>query len=236
MRRQASGERAELQGLHVCNSCNNTSASRSMERVHRAARAQARANTQGDRRGRARAVRRARASTTRRSRRSPRPPTSRRAPSRATSRQGGPRVPRRRRGVRRRSRRASRARRRARRPPTRCARGSERWLERDDGARGGACDAAAAVIDADEGLRAHEHRSCCAPRRARRRVRARPRRRPDELEPRMAAAATITVFELLGQALEPADRRSRRGLAVARPRAPVHRRRDRRAARLTYRR
>ena len=62
------------------------------------------------------------------------------------------------------------------------------------------------MIDADEDLRAYERRlmgraeACFAEAIARDLGVD-----PDELEPRLAAAATITVFELLGEALEPAD-------------------------------
>jgi len=64
------------------------------------------------------------------------------------------------------------------------------------------------VIDADEGLRAYERRlmlraeDCIAEAIARDLDVA-----ADELEPRLAAAATITVFQLLGEALEPTDPR-----------------------------
>jgi AcrR family transcriptional regulator len=62
------------------------------------------------------------------------------------------------------------------------------------------------VIDADDDLRAYERRlmgraeECIAQAIARDLGVD-----PDELEPRLAAAATITVFQLLGEALEPAD-------------------------------
>ena len=62
------------------------------------------------------------------------------------------------------------------------------------------------MIDADEDLRAYEHRLHG---RAEASIAAAIARDlgvdPDDLEPRLAAAATITVFELLGEALEPAD-------------------------------
>jgi AcrR family transcriptional regulator len=62
------------------------------------------------------------------------------------------------------------------------------------------------IIDADEDLRAYERRlmgraeECIAEAIARDLGVD-----PGELEPRLAAAATITVFELLGEALEPTD-------------------------------
>ena len=60
------------------------------------------------------------------------------------------------------------------------------------------------VIDADEGLRAYERRLLV---RAQDCLTAAIARDlgvgPDGLEPRMAAAATMTVFELLGEAFEP---------------------------------
>jgi hypothetical protein len=64
------------------------------------------------------------------------------------------------------------------------------------------------VIDADDGLRAYERRlmlraeDCIAEAIARDLDVA-----ADDLEPRLAAAATITVFQLLGEALEPTDPR-----------------------------
>jgi AcrR family transcriptional regulator len=61
------------------------------------------------------------------------------------------------------------------------------------------------IVAADEGLRAYEHRLM---RRAQHAIGAAIARdlgvSADELEPRMAAAATVTVFELLGEVLEPA--------------------------------
>ena len=62
------------------------------------------------------------------------------------------------------------------------------------------------VIDADEDLRAYERRLIGRAEASIAEAIARDLGvDPDELEPRLAAAATITVFELLGEALEPAD-------------------------------
>jgi hypothetical protein len=62
------------------------------------------------------------------------------------------------------------------------------------------------VIRADDGLRAHEHRYM---RRVQELIAAAVARdlgaSPDDLEPRMAAAATLTVFDLLGEDYEDAD-------------------------------
>ena len=68
------------------------------------------------------------------------------------------------------------------------------------------------VIDADEGLRAYEHRFMLRAQDAIAEAIARDLGvAPGDLEPRMAAAATLTVFYLLGEGSSPADaaRRSR---------------------------
>ncbi len=61
------------------------------------------------------------------------------------------------------------------------------------------------IVEADEGLRAYEHRLML---RAQDAIAAAIARdlgvSATDLEPRMAAAATVTIFELLGQVLEPA--------------------------------
>ena len=63
-----------------------------------------------------------------------------------------------------------------------------------------------AVIDADEDLCAYEHRYLARAQAALTEAFAADLRvGPDALEPRMAAAATVTVFELLGRDLDPAD-------------------------------
>jgi hypothetical protein len=60
------------------------------------------------------------------------------------------------------------------------------------------------VIDADERLRAHEQRILGRAQRAIAESIAHDLGVPaDDLEPRLAAAATMTVFELLGEHLEP---------------------------------
>jgi hypothetical protein len=62
-----------------------------------------------------------------------------------------------------------------------------------------------AVIDADEDLCAYEHRFLARAQEALTEAFAADLGAgPDALEPRMAAAATMTVFELLGRDLEPA--------------------------------
>jgi AcrR family transcriptional regulator len=61
------------------------------------------------------------------------------------------------------------------------------------------------IIEGDETLRAYEHRLMLQAQDAIAAAFARDLGvDPGELEPRMAAAATLTVFELLGEALEPA--------------------------------
>jgi AcrR family transcriptional regulator len=63
-----------------------------------------------------------------------------------------------------------------------------------------------AVIDADEDLCAHEHRYLGRAQAALTEAFAADLGvAPDALEPRMAAAATVTVFELLGRDIEKAD-------------------------------
>ena len=63
-----------------------------------------------------------------------------------------------------------------------------------------------AVIDADEDLCAYEHRYLARAQAALTEAFAADLRvGPDAVEPRMAAAATVTVFELLGRDLDPAD-------------------------------
>ena len=63
-----------------------------------------------------------------------------------------------------------------------------------------------AVIDADENLRAYEHRFMARAQVALAEAFAADLGvAPDALEPRMAASATITVFELLGRDLDPAE-------------------------------
>jgi AcrR family transcriptional regulator len=62
------------------------------------------------------------------------------------------------------------------------------------------------VIHADEGLRAHEHHSWARVQESLAAAIARDLGVPaDDLEPRMAAAATLTVFELLGKHDDDAD-------------------------------
>jgi AcrR family transcriptional regulator len=63
-----------------------------------------------------------------------------------------------------------------------------------------------AVIDADESLRAYEHRFLARAQAALTEAFAADLGlAPDALEPRMAAAATVTVFQMLGRDLDPAD-------------------------------
>ena len=71
------------------------------------------------------------------------------------------------------------------------------------------CAARRAVIDADGALRAYEHRYLDRAQAALVEAFAVDLGlAPDELEPRMAAAATMTVFQLLGRDVDPARRRS----------------------------
>ena len=85
------------------------------------------------------------------------------------------------------------------------------------------------VIRADDALRAYEHHHTLRVQQIIAAVIAHDLGvSADDLEPRMAAAATLTVFDLLGRG----PRRRRRGQAVRgrRSRAAVHRRRDQRSA------
>ena len=62
------------------------------------------------------------------------------------------------------------------------------------------------VIHADDGLRAHEHHSWARVQESLAAAIARDLGvSADDLEPRMAAAATLTVFELLGEDYDDAD-------------------------------
>ena len=71
------------------------------------------------------------------------------------------------------------------------------------------------IVASDEGLRAYEHRFILRAQGAIAEAMARDLGvSPTELEPRMAAAATLTVFEVLEQALEPAGLSDRDALAV----------------------
>jgi AcrR family transcriptional regulator len=71
------------------------------------------------------------------------------------------------------------------------------------------------VVEADEALRAYEHRFMHRAGDAIAEAVARDLGcDPSELEPRMAAAATLAVFELLDAALEPARRSDRDALAL----------------------
>ena len=76
----------------------------------------------------------------------------------------------------------------------------------EEGARGSERQARHRVIRADEGLRAHEHHLM---RHVQEMVAAAIARdlgvSADDVEPRMAAAATLTVFELLGEDYKNAD-------------------------------
>ena len=139
-------------------------------------------------------------------------------------------------GVRARSRRAS-----ASAPPGETAADALRaWIEgwlQAHAARGAERAQRRRVMAADEGaarLRAPLHAARAGD--DRRGDRARPRRRADDLEPRMAAAATVTVFDLLGEtlttdALFEGEEVRAGGARAARPRARLHRRRHRGPAR-----
>ena len=71
------------------------------------------------------------------------------------------------------------------------------------------------IVAQDEGLRAYEHRFMLRAQAAIAEAIARDLGvAPTELEPRMAAAATLTVFELLGEVLEPVGLSDRDALAV----------------------
>ena len=81
------------------------------------------------------------------------------------------------------------------------------WIERWLGEQGGHDEELARrrrIVQADEGLRAYEHRLMLRAQDAIGAAIARDLGVPAAaLEPRMAAAATVTVFEVLGQLVEP---------------------------------
>ena len=143
--------------------------------------------------------------------------------------QGGPRVPRRRGGVRRLRRRACATGSPARPRPTRCASWIRSLLRGGRAARERAPDRVGGSSTPTRACACYEHHSCA---RVQERLAAAIARdlgaSADDLEPRMAAAATLTVFELLGRHDDDAD--PAEALARHRPRAAVHRRRDQRAA------
>ena len=176
-----------------------------------------------------------RASRRPRSRRSRKPPTSRRGRCPPTSRA-------------RRSSRCPTARRRSRRCARACTAGRAEetaadalrawiggWLERqaeqEDELR-----VRRRVVRAHEGLRAYEHRFMLRAQDALAEAFARDLgASPADLEPRMAAAATLAVFAVLGDEDDLAARApgplAGRDARAGRPRAGLHQRRDRRPAR-----
>jgi AcrR family transcriptional regulator len=98
---------------------------------------------------------------------------------------------------------------RARSPGETTAEALRRWLPEtlaEDAHRAEEHRRRRAVIDADDDLRAYEHRYMARAQAALTEAFAADLGAgPDALEPRMAAAATVTVFQLLGRDLDPAE-------------------------------